>query len=214
MYGAGLSHLLVSLCSSLIPVMERIAAAVPDVKVGIIDVSNTMGESASLNEATQAAAKDLSATAGLIQRFPLKGFPGIFLLHDGETRHYLERKEFDQLVAYARGSWRLQAPVPRWRGPTSWPSRLYGKIIMLPVMGHEVYRFLKDNYKLHDLTIVFIFFAVLFGLSIAGLAVVDWYFYRWEPSATCCWEVNTTSITHFAGACMQAVRAAASLPSP
>lgn len=105
----------------------------------------------------------------LSKRLNVKAYPTILYLRDGEMREYSSSRTLAQLASFGRKTWRQTTPVPFYKAPNNWFGKMVGVIFRAPGVAEEAYKVLREEFKLSDVTILFL--ALLIPTT-AGMACI------------------------------------------
>lgn len=136
----------------------------PDISVGRIDGSNERG---------------------LMSRFQLRGYHGVYHLNGTETREYCsghgcegQQLSPKQLVKFARDGWKGVAPRTGCGSPISKCGRAMGQITKLPARMKTTYNYLHDERHYSDLTLFAGMLAVPVAIGLSFICMLDVYYSR------------------------------------
>ena len=115
----------------------------------------------------------------LLKRLGVTAYPTILYLRDGSMREYAGGKRtVDALVAFTRGGWRDTTPVPWYAAPNGLVGTITGALFRVPAAAETIYKNIKKQHNLSDVTILFIALSVPVAAGVLAVAAADVYVTR------------------------------------
>ncbi|KAL4457489.1 hypothetical protein ABPG75_012354 [Micractinium tetrahymenae] len=131
---------------------------------------------------------DGTAQRGLMSRFQLRGYHGVYHLNGTETRAFCEGRDGnacegkqisqEKLVKFAREGHKAVAPRTGCSSPISRCGRAVGQFTKLPAKAKQTYHFLHDDRHFSDLTIFASLLAVPVVMGLSFICFLDAYYSR------------------------------------
>ena len=115
----------------------------------------------------------------LLKRLKVTAYPTILFLRDGTMREYDGGKRtLAALAEFSRGGYKDTSPVPWYRAPNSFVGKVTGALFRVPIEAEQMYRRIKKNQNLSDVTILFLGLSVPVAFGVFAVAVADVYVTR------------------------------------
>ncbi|KAL4440727.1 hypothetical protein ABPG77_000436 [Micractinium sp. CCAP 211/92] len=131
---------------------------------------------------------DGAAQRGLMSRFQLRAYHGVYYLNGTETRAFCEGRDgnacegkhisHQKLIKFAREGWKAAPPRTGCSSPISRCGRAVGQLTKLPAKARQTYHFLHDERHYSELTIFAGLLAVPVVMGLSFICFLDAYYSR------------------------------------